>query len=449
MRRAFLRAVLLVAAALFALIPVAALAAQTGEAITTTITYEDPDTGEKVAAVGVSITVFTEDGEVVGTAVTDDDGIFLLPVEGAGVYVVELDPSTLPEAVVLKSPDRNPTTVKVEAGQVSRSIFSTQTGEATADGGGGITFRQVAQLTLEGIKLGLFLGMGAIGLSLIFGTTGLVNFAHGEMIGWGMLVAYFFNFWGFAGAIGFMEGWPAPFGAGVNLIFATLFAIAGGAFLGWTFDKLVFGPLRRRGVSLISQMVVTIGLGLLLRYVYLFIFRGTPRFFKEFTAQQAIEWIPLVDITPKDAITGILSVIVLIGVGLLLLRTRMGKAMRAVSDNRDLAESSGIDVQKVIRFVWVLGGALAGLGGVFIGLSEQVSWNIGFRILLLLFAAVILGGLGTAYGALVGALVVGIGIQVSTLFIPTELKNVGALILLILVLVIRPQGIMGRKERVG
>jgi branched-chain amino acid transport system permease protein len=451
MRRAVLRGALLAAAALFALIPVAALAAQSGEAITTTISYADPDTGEKVAAVGVSITVLTEDGEVVGTAVTDDDGIFLLSVPGAGIYAVELDPSTLPEGIVLKNPDRNPATVKVEAGQVSRSIFSTQTGEGAADegGGGGITIRQVAQLTLEGIKLGLFLGMGAIGLSLIFGTTGLVNFAHGEMIGWGMLVAYFFNFWGFAGAIGFMEGWPAPFGAGVNLIFATLFAIVGGIFLGWTFDKLVFAPLRRRGVSIISQMVVTIGLGLLLRYVYLFIFRGTPRFFKDFTAQQAIEWIPLVDITPKDAITGILSVIVLIGVGLFLIRARMGKAMRAVSDNRDLAESSGIDVQRVIRFVWVLGGALAGLGGVFIGLSEQVSWNIGFRILLLIFAAVILGGLGTAYGALVGALVIGVGIQVSTLFIPTELKNVGALILLILVLVIRPQGIMGRKERVG
>jgi branched-chain amino acid transport system permease protein len=127
----------------------------------------------------------------------------------------------------------------------------------------------------------------------------------------------------------------------------------------------------------------------------------------------------------------------------------MGKAMRAVSDNRDLAESSGIDVQRVIRFVWVLGGALAGLGGVFIGLSEQGSWNIGFRILLLIFAAVILGGLGTAYGALVGAVIVGIGIQVSTLFVPTELKNVGALVLLILVLVFRPQGILGRKERVG
>jgi branched-chain amino acid transport system permease protein len=123
--------------------------------------------------------------------------------------------------------------------------------------------------------------------------------------------------------------------------------------------------------------------------------------------------------------------------------------MRAVADNRDLAESSGIDVQRVIRSVWVLGGSLAGLGGVFIGLSEQVSWNIGFRMLLLIFAAVVLGGLGTAFGALVGALVVGIGIQVSTLFIPTELKNVGALALLILVLVFRPQGILGRAERIG
>ena len=86
---------------------------------------------------------------------------------------------------------------------------------------------------------------------------------------------------------------------------------------------------------------------------------------------------------------------------------------------------------------------------MFIGLSEQVSWNIGFRMLLLIFAAVVLGGLGTAFGALVGALVVGVGIQVSTLFIPTELKNVGALAVLILVLVIRPQGILGRAERIG
>ncbi|MEN8239825.1 MAG: branched-chain amino acid ABC transporter permease, partial [Actinomycetota bacterium] len=395
------------------------------------------------------ITVSEQDGDVVGTAVTDDDGVFLLLLPGPGVYLAELDPSTLPEGVTLKNPEQNPATTDVEEGQIDRIIFSTQVGDAVADGGGGVSFRQIAQLTLEGIKLGLFLGMGAIGLSLIFGTTGLVNFAHGELVGWGMLVAYFFNVMGFAGVFGFMSGWPAPFGGGVNLIFATLFAIAGGIILGWSFDKLVFAPLRRRGSSLISQMVVTIGISLFLRYVYLFAFRGAPRFFADYTAQRDIPWIPVVDITPKDAITVILSVIVLVGVGLFLIRARMGKAMRAVADNRDLAESSGIDVQRVIRFVWILGGGLAGLGGVFIGLSEQVSWNIGFRILLLLFAAVVLGGLGTAYGALVGALLIGIGIQVSTLVVPTELKNVGALVVLILVLVVRPEGILGRKERVG
>ena len=106
-------------------------------------------------------------------------------------------------------------------------------------------------------------------------------------------------------------------------------------------------------------------------------------------------------------------------------------------------------MQRVIRFVWVAGGSLGAVGGIFIGLSEQVSWNIGFRILLLIFAGTILGGLGTAFGALVGSLVVGVGIQLSTLVIATELKNVGALVILIFALVIRPQGILGKKERVG
>ena len=144
-----------------------------------------------------------------------------------------------------------------------------------------------------------------------------------------------------------------------------------------------------------------------------------------------------------------LSVLILLGVGLFLQRTQTGKAMRAVADNRDLAESSGINVQRVIKIVWIGAGALAGLGGVFIGLAEQLSWLIGFRMLLLIFAGVVLGGLGTAYGALLGCLLVGIGIQLSTLFIPVELKNIGALVVLALVLVVRPQGILGRRERFG
>jgi branched-chain amino acid transport system permease protein len=129
--------------------------------------------------------------------------------------------------------------------------------------------------------------------------------------------------------------------------------------------------------------------------------------------------------------------------------TRLGKATRAVSDNPALASASGIDVNLVIRVVWIGGAALAGLGGVLIGLSQQVEYQMGFKTLLLVFAAVILGGLGTIWGSIVGAMLVGLFIQLSTLVIPIELQNAGVLAVLIVVLLVRPQGILGRRERVG
>jgi neutral amino acid transport system permease protein len=142
-------------------------------------------------------------------------------------------------------------------------------------------------------------------------------------------------------------------------------------------------------------------------------------------------------------------VVVLPLVALMLQRTKIGKAMRAVADNRDLAASSGINVDRVILIVWGLGGALATLGGVLLGLSDNVQWDMGFRMLLLMFAGVTLGGLGTAYGALIGSLVVGVFVQMSTLIIPSDIKYVGGLLLLIVILVIRPQGILGSRVRVG
>ena len=421
-----------------------------GEMIGTRLRYTEPNSGERVTIPGVSLTVEDTSGETIAEGVTDDEGIFEVEVPGSGRYGLTILPETLPEGVFLADPDNPTKLVEVLEGQTGSAIFQLVNESELAGLGqkSTITFRRVAQLTVEGLKFGVFLAMAAIGLSLIFGTTGLVNFAHGEMIGWGMLWAYLFNFYGLAGIFGFMEGWPAPFGDGVNLIFATLIAVGMGLLLGWAMDKFIFAPLRARGTAIISAMIVTIGLSILIRYVYLFVFGGVPRFYREYTAQVGIK-IGVIEITPKDLITGLLSVGILILVGLFLQRARMGKAMRAVSDDRDLAESSGIDVQRVIRFVWVAGSGLAALGGVFIGLSEQVSWNIGFRNLLLIFAAVVLGGLGTAYGALVGALIVGVGIQVSTLWIPPELKNLGALVLLIVALLIRPQGILGKAERIG
>jgi branched-chain amino acid transport system permease protein len=133
-----------------------------------------------------------------------------------------------------------------------------------------------------------------------------------------------------------------------------------------------------------------------------------------------------------------------------LQRTRVGKAARAVSDNKDLAEASGIDVDRVILSVWVIGGALAALGGVFYGVTQGAGyWDMGFNLLLLMFAGVILGGLGSAYGAMVGSIIVGLVSQLSNLWFPPSLQNAWALLALIIVLLVRPQGILGRAERAG
>ncbi len=444
-RRRAIGVLILVGIALFVAVPALG---QSSETVGTRLRYENAE-GDRVPVEGVGISVSTLEGIEVGSGTTDAEGTFEIPVSGPAVYVVSINVSTLPAGIELRETDRTRVEVEVLEGRDGRAIFSLTSGESVVvEDSSAISLRRVAQLTTEGIKLGLFLGMAAIGLSLVFGTTGLVNFAHGEMVTWGMLSAYFFNFYGLAGAFGFMAGWWPPFGQGMNLILAAAMAVIVGATSGYFMDRWVFSPLRARGTSLIAQMVVTIGLSILARYVFLFIFGGNLRFFKDYSAQSALKiWI--IEITPKDLITVVLSVFILIAVGLFLQRTRTGKAMRAVADNRDLAESSGINVQRVIRIVWIGAGGLAGLGGVFIGLAEQLSWLIGFRMLLLIFAGVVLGGLGTAYGALLGCLLVGIGIQLSTLFIPVELKNIGALLVLAVVLVLRPQGLLGKRERFG
>jgi branched-chain amino acid transport system permease protein len=145
----------------------------------------------------------------------------------------------------------------------------------------------------------------------------------------------------------------------------------------------------------------------------------------------------------------LLCTLALAGVAYFLTRTRIGKATRAVSDNSSLAASSGIDVDSIIRTIWVMAGALTGLAGLLYGLQFQANWELGFNILLLLFAAVTLGGLGTALGATVGALIIGLVVEISPLFIADELKYAIALVILILVLVFRPQGVLGKKQRIG
>jgi branched-chain amino acid transport system permease protein len=170
--------------------------------------------------------------------------------------------------------------------------------------------------------------------------------------------------------------------------------------------------------------------------------------YSQYAATKPYEVGPVL-ITPTQIGVSLISLVVLVVAGLILARTRLGKGIRAVADNPALASASGINVERVIRVVWIGGAAIAGLSGVGLGLTQGFNYQFGFKILLLIFAAVVLGGLGTIWGALVGSFVIGLLIEVSTVVVPAELKYVSALAVLIIVLVVRPQGILGRRERIG
>jgi neutral amino acid transport system permease protein len=409
-------------------------------------TLRAPD-GKAVA--GVTVTA-TRNGAEIGKDTTASDGKWEIPLPGAGRYTITLDVATLPAGL---SPAREGgqtlRNVPVPEGESRTVIFQLTTGTPapgpspgqSGGGGGGPPqngvvpwLDQFAQLLVEGIKFGSIIAITAVGLSLIFGTTGLINFAHGELVTLGATVAFMLN--------------ASVLGPQLQLIPAVLVTVAFGAAFGGVLELGLWHPLRRRGIGRIQLFIISIGLSLLIRHVILVLFGTRPQPYADYTIQQEWHWGP-VSIAPRDLVITVLSLLVLAGVALMLQRTRTGKAIRAVSDNRDLAESSGIDVSRVILNVWLLAGGLAALGGVFFGLAQLVSWDMGFRLLLLMFAAVILGGLGTAYGVMAGSLVVGIVAQVSTIWFPVELQNAWALLVLILVLLVRPQGIFGQRERVG
>ncbi|SFL17762.1 branched-chain amino acid ABC transporter permease [Geodermatophilus ruber] len=373
---------------------------------------------------GVQIEVTTPGGEEIETVESDERGRWSVDLPGPGEYVVTLDADDLPDGVELAGEDSR--TVTVDENRREPVIIGLSDG--SRDSGGG-TVRAV-QLLVDGIRFGLLIAMCAVGLSLIFGTTGLTNFAHGELVTIGAVVAWFIN----------VEG-------GVPLIPATIIAMVVGAAVGALNELALWRPLRRRGTGLVAALVISIGLSLLLRYLIQIVYGGRSSPYR-FQPGRAVDY-GLFTLTDRAVASIIISIVVLLLVAVMLQRTRIGKAMRAVADNRDLAAASGIDVNRVILVVWLMGGALAALGGVLLGLSDQVQWDMGFRLLLLMFAGVTLGGLGTAYGALVGSLIVGVFVQMSTLVIPNDVKYVGGLLLLIVILVIRPQGILGSRVRVG
>ena len=378
---------------------------------------------------GVVIVVTDQAGTEVVRGETGSDGTISLPVPAKDYYVITLDVASLPEGVSLINEEKFSTIIEKDAFTTNDKLVRFFTGASATSSVS--LFDKILQRSVDGIRLGLIIAICSVGLSLIFGTTGLTNFAHGEMVTFGGLMAFWLNV---------IIGIPLLLGA-------PLVVVLGGVF-GYLFNELIFGRLRKRGIGLISQLVVSVGLSIMLRNFFLYQFGGRTRPLDDFSLQVAKKFGPI-SITMRDLTTAIISLIVLVAVAMFLQRSRTGKAIRAVSDNAALASSTGIDTQRIIRIVWIAGGALAALGGLFRGLDEQVGFEMGSGLIFLMFAGITLGGLGSAYGALVGGFFVGLFVELASLVVPAELKNAPALLILVVVLIVRPQGILGRKQRVG
>jgi branched-chain amino acid transport system permease protein len=383
----------------------------------------------RVPVAGVAVTVTKSDGAKIGEGITDETGLITIGVPNRDDYLISIDTKSLPDDLVLIDADKATVSIPKDLFTTNTKRVTFFTGEGASSGAS--ETERILQRLSDGIRLGIIIAMCSVGLSLVFGTTGLTNFAHGEMVTFGGLMAFFFNV--------ILE---IPI-----LISGPVVIVLGGLF-GLLFNWGIFARLTKRGIGLISQLVVTVGLSIMLRNIYLFQFGGRTKQLSSYSKQVNIEIGPI-GITPRDLTTAILGVIILVSVALFLQRSRLGKAIRAVSDNVQLASATGIDTRKVIKIVWFAGGALAATGGIFRGLDEQVSFSMGSDLLFLMFAGITLGGLGSAFGALIGGFFIGIFVEMSSLFVPSELKVAPALFILIVVLIVRPQGILGKSQRVG
>jgi branched-chain amino acid transport system permease protein len=404
------------------------LAQQESEAIKGTMEYIDTETRDPVEGIVVRISL---DGAEIATGTSGPDGVWIVEVPGPGTYQVEVDLDSMPDGVGLTDPDRRVLPeVQVREGKTKVVRFALGPGISSTVG----TWDRVGSLFIIGLKFGAIIALASIGLSLVFGVTGLVNFAHGDVVTLGAVLAFFLN--------------ASPLGPGWHILLAAIPAIALTAAFGGGQELLIWRPLRRRQIGLVSMIVVSIGMAFAMRYLILVAFTGLPRPYTNWVVQDHITILGISTVPKNLAIIGF-TIVVLAAVGIFLQRTKLGTAMRAVADNSDLAESSGIDVQRVILVTWVIGSGLAALGGIMFGISEQVQWDMGFKLLLLIFAGVILGGLGTAFGAMLGGFVIGVAVEMSTLWVPTEFKTVIALAILVLMLLVRPQGLLGARERIG
>lgn len=301
----------------------------------------------------------------------------------------------------------------------------------------------LTQALLDGLVNGAVIGLGAIGVTLAYAVLRFANFAHGELISWGAYFAYLAS-----GALGLLFAGAAaplaPFSFGWSLPAALLAAMAFTALLALLVDALLFSRLRARGSVPIIVVMASFGAALALRNLLEFLFTSRPLYYTE-GLQIAVRLAPGLRATPDQLLTVAVALALVLALHILMTRSAVGRSMRAVAENPQLAGVAGIDVRAVVRTVWVLGAGLAAVAGTFSGLVVQIRPQMGLDLLLPLFAAAILGGIGSVPGAMLAGLIVGLGEALAVRFAGAEWRAAVAFVVLVAVLLLRPQGLFGRR----
>ena len=295
------------------------------------------------------------------------------------------------------------------------------------------------QFLLDGLIGGSMIGLAAIGITLTYTILRFSNFAHGDFMAWGSYAALVI-----VGALGGSTALK-PLSFGLPLLVSLILAMGLTALLALALDWVLFARLRARGQTIIVVMA-SFGASMALRSLLEFIFTSRPTYFSR-EIQMAMPVGFGIKITPDQIALLVLTLVLVIGMHLFLSRSQRGREMRAYAQNPALAQVAGIDVDRVVRSTWIIGAALACAAGVMVGILVQIRPLMGLSLLLPVFAAAILGGIGSVPGAVLGGLIIGLSESAAVQFIGAEWRAAVSFVILMIVLLIRPTGLFGVAER--
>ena len=299
---------------------------------------------------------------------------------------------------------------------------------------------QFPQLIVYGLISGSIIALGAIGLSLTYGILNFANFSHGDVMALGAFLAL--ALLGLTKSLGIPEHSFGPLSFGLSMVIALICSMGLTAIAAILIDRILYRRFRESGP--IVLLIASVGAAFVLRNIIQFIWSPLPSYyFKEIQISKQFFGIR---IKPDEIFILIFAAGAAYFLHLFLTRTKMGKAMRATSDNPELAKVTGIDTERVILWTWGIGAALAASGGVLAGIEDKfITPGLGWHLLLYIFAAVILGGIGSPYGALLGGTIIGLSTEISTAFINTAYKPAVAFVIMVIMLLFRPTGLMRSK----